>query len=126
MADRLLLAIGTKKGLFMAEAASRRGRFTLRGPFGAGVSVYAATIDTRRSPRVLASSCNAFFGMKLLVSTDLGNKFRETQSAPAFPGDDGRALANVWALEPVPGAKDWYAGVEPAALFYSPDHGNRD
>src|ERR1044071_6479004 len=99
MSDRLLLLIGTKKGLFIAESAKTRRRFTLRGPFGAGVAVYATLLDTRGSPRIYASSCNAFFGMKVLRSTDLGKNFKETKAAPAFPKDDGRALANIWSLE---------------------------
>src|SRR5688572_20565485 len=100
MAQRVLLCIGTKKGLFVAESATARRRFTLRGPFGPGVVVYAALIDTRGSPRIYFSSCNAFFGMKVLRSTNLGKSFAETKSAPAFPAGDGRALANIWALEP--------------------------
>ena len=99
MAERVILCIGTKKGLFVAEASKTRRRFELRGPFGSGVAVYAALIDTRGTPRLLASSCNAFFGMKVLVSTDVGKKFKETKSAPAFPEGDGRALANIWSLE---------------------------
>ncbi len=125
MAERILLGIGTKKGLFIAEAAKGRRRFDLRGPFGSGVGVNTTLIDTRgRAPRVYASSCNAFFGMKLLVSTDLGKKFKETKSAPTFAKDDGRALANIWSLEPGPGKKDLFAGIEPAALFRSEDGGN--
>src|SRR5271170_3430901 len=99
MAERVLLTIGTKKGLFVVEAPKNRRSFTLRGPFGAGVAVYATLIDGRGSPRLYASSCNAFFGMKVLRSTDLGKKLKETKSAPAFPKDDGRALANIWSLE---------------------------
>ena len=124
MADRLLMAIGTKKGVFVAESNSRRNRFDLRGPFGAGVGVYTTMIDTRSTPRVYASSCNAFFGMKLLYSTDGGKKFRETKSTPAFPKKDGRALANIWSLEPGNNKKELWCGVEPAALFRSPDNGN--
>ena len=124
MADRVVLCIGTKKGLFVAEANKSRQRFSLRGPFGSGVAVYSALIDTRRSTRIYASSCNAWFGMKLLVSTDLGGKFKETKSTPAFPGDDGRSLANIWSLEPGSGSKELWAGVEPAALFRSEDNGN--
>ena len=123
MAERILVAIGTKKGVFVAEAAKSRKRFQLRGPFGSGVSVYAAMIDTRSTPRVFASSCNAFFGMKLLVSTDLGANFKETPSAPAFPGEDGRALANIWSLAPGRGKRELWCGVEPAALFRSEDNG---
>ena len=37
MAERVILCIGTRKGLFVAEAAKTRGRFALRGPFGPGV-----------------------------------------------------------------------------------------
>lgn len=124
MAERVLIGIGTKKGVFVAEAGKSRRRFTLRGPFGPGVSVYTTMIDTRSTPRVYASSCNAFFGMKLLVSTDLGNKFKETKSAPAFPEGDGRALANIWSLEPGKGKRELWCGVEPAALFRSGDAGN--
>lgn len=124
MAKRVVLCIGTKKGLFVAEAAKTRGRFTLRGPFGQGVAVYSALIDQRRAPRLFASSCNPFFGMKILVSTDLGNKFKETKAAPAFSKDDGRAVANIWSLEAGGDKKDLWCGVEPASLFRSGDGGN--
>jgi photosystem II stability/assembly factor-like uncharacterized protein len=124
MFERVILAIGTRKGLFVAEASKRRGKFELRGPFGKGVAVYSALIDTRRKPRILASSCSPFFGMKLLVSNDLGKTFKETASAPMFPKDDGRALANIWALEAGAGKKEILAGVEPAALFRSDDGGD--
>ena len=124
MADRIVLCIGTKKGLFVAESSKNRKKFDLRGPFSAGVSVYSALIDTRGSPRLYASSCNAFFGMKVLRSNDLGHKFKETKSAPAFPEGDGRALANIWSIEPGPGKKELWCGVEPAALFKSQDNGD--
>jgi photosystem II stability/assembly factor-like uncharacterized protein len=123
--SRVVLSIGTKKGVFVAEAAKARGKFTLRGPFGAGVAVYATLVDTRgNKPRIYASSCNSFFGMKLLRSDDLGESFKETKSAPAFPKDDGRALANIWAIEPGDGKKDLLCGVEPASLFRSEDGGD--
>ena len=99
MADRIILTIGTKKGVFVADAAKPRRSFALRGPFGPGVPVYSTLIDTRGTPRLYASSCNPFFGMKVLRSTNMGKSFTETKSAPAFPKDDGRALANIWALE---------------------------
>jgi len=124
MPERVVLCIGTKKGLFVAEGARTRRRFSLRGPFGSGVSVYSALIDTRGAPRMFASSCNAFFGMNILRSTDLGKKFKETKSAPAFPKNDGRALANIWSLESGSNKKELWCGVEPAALFRSDNGGN--
>ena len=115
MAKRLLICIGTKKGLFVAESNRSRRKFELRGPFGPGVAVYSGLIDNRRSPRIYASSCHPFFGMKILVSTDLGKKFQPTKSAPAFPEGDGRALANIWSLETGEAKKVLWCGVEPAA-----------
>ena len=75
MAETLVLAIGTRKGLFVAHGGKGRKNFTLHGPFGAGVAVYSALIDTRGSGRLYASSCNPFFGMKVLVSKDIVNMF---------------------------------------------------
>jgi photosystem II stability/assembly factor-like uncharacterized protein len=124
MSERVILAIGTKKGFFVAEGSKSRGRFALRGPFGSGVAVYSALIDTRGTPKVYASSCNAWFGMKVLRSNDLGKSFKETKSAPTFPKEDGRALANIWSLEPGAGKKELWCGVEPASLFHSTDGGD--
>jgi photosystem II stability/assembly factor-like uncharacterized protein len=124
MPDRVVLAVGTKKGVFVAETNKARKSFKLRGPFGPGVGVYATMIDTRGKPTIYASSCNPFFGMKVLRSTDLGKSFKETKSAPAFPKDDGRALANIWSLEAGGGKKDLLCGVEPASLFRSEDAGD--
>ena len=118
------ITIGTKKGLFVAQAPKSRRSFALNGPIGPGVAVYATLIDTRGTPRLFASSCNPFFGMKVLRSTDLGKKFKETKSAPAFPKDDGRALANIWSLEAGYDKKDLLCGVEPASLFRSSDGGD--
>lgn len=124
MPPRVILGIGTRKGLFIAEGSRSRGRFTLRGPFSPGVAVYAVLIDNRGKPRIYASSCNAFFGMKVLRSADLGKTFKETKSAPEFPKDDGRALANIWSLAPGPGKDEVWCGVEPASLFRSRDAGD--
>src|SRR5262245_41697366 len=124
MSKRVVLCIGTKRGLSVAEAGQRRARFALRGPFAPGVDVYSALIDVRGEPRLYASACNAFFGMKVLRSTDLGESFEETKSAPEFPKDDGRTLANIWSLEAGTGAQDLWCGVEPASLFRSHDGGD--
>ncbi|HTF88809.1 MAG TPA: exo-alpha-sialidase [Planctomycetota bacterium] len=125
MSERVILSIGTKKGLYVAEASKSRRKFSLRGPSGSGVAVYSTLIDKRGStPKILASSCNPFFGMKLLRSNDLGKKFKETKSAPVFPKEDGRAMANIWSLQPGDGKKDLWCGVEPASLFKSQDGGD--
>lgn len=61
--------------------------------------------------------------MKILVSDDLGHSFSETQSTPAFPQDDGRALANIWSLEAGNQPNELWCGAEPASLFHSVDAG---
>src|SRR5258708_19255001 len=70
------------------------------------------------------SGWNAFFGLKGLRWTNLGKSFTEIKSGPAFPKDDGRALANIWSLEAGGGKKDLWCGVEPASLFRSHDGGD--
>ena len=55
MPEQVILTIGTRKGLFVAESAKSRRGFTLRGPFGSGVAVYASLIDNRGTPRIYAS-----------------------------------------------------------------------
>jgi hypothetical protein len=124
MADKAILTIGTRKGLFVAEGTRARRGFNLRGPFGAGIPVYASLVDDRSTPTIYASSCSPFFGMKVLRSTNLGKTFKETKAAPAFPKEDGRALANIWSLEVGPGKNEIWAGVEPASLFRSRDGGD--
>lgn len=124
MAERVVVCVGTKKGLFVAESGKARRKFDLRGPFGPGVSVYSALIDTRGTPKLWASSCHAFFGMNVLRSTDLGKKFKPTKTAPTFPEGDGRALANIWSLEAGAEKRELWCGVEPAALFRSEDGGD--
>jgi hypothetical protein len=124
MPDRVVLCIGTKKGFFVAQASKTRRAFALRGPFGEGVAVNAALVQKNGSPRIFASSCNAFFGMKVLRSTDLGKSFKETKSAPTFPKEDGRALANIWSFNEGDSRNEIWCGVEPASLFRSQDGGD--
>ena len=47
MRERVILVIGTRKGLFVAEAAKSRGKFTLRGPFGEGASAKSRLRNSR-------------------------------------------------------------------------------
>jgi len=61
MPEKIVLCIGTKKGLFVPSRRNRGAASRLRGPFNPGVAVYSAFIDTRGTPRLFASSCNAFF-----------------------------------------------------------------
>ncbi|HWE91003.1 MAG TPA: exo-alpha-sialidase [Pseudonocardiaceae bacterium] len=127
MADKVLLAVGTKKGLWLATSTDGRATWQWDGPHHAMTSVYALAIDTRRPlPRLLAGVASEHFGPSVAVSDDLGANWREPDRAPiAFPADTGAALRQVWQLAPGPADEPdlVYAGVEPSALFRSVDGG---
>jgi hypothetical protein len=125
MASRVIVAVGTKKGLFVFEGSPGAKRLELRGPFFAGMPLNTALIDRRgKTPRLMAVPSSPWFGTTIQVSKDLGKKFKPTKSAPAFAADDGRTLKNVWSLVPGGDTRDFLCGVEPAALFRSEDSGD--
>ena len=85
MASRVVVAVGTKKGLFVLEGSTSAKRLELRGPFFPGMPINAAMIDRRsKTPKVLAVPSSPWFGTTIQVSKDLGKKFKPTKSAPAF------------------------------------------
>jgi hypothetical protein len=125
MTSRVVVAVGTKKGLFVFTGSSASKRLELRGPFFPGMPVNTALIDRRsKTPKVMAVPSSPWFGTMIQVSKDLGAKFKPTKSAPAFAADDGRTLKNVWSLAPGGGRGDLLCGIEPAALFRSDDGGD--
>ena len=74
MPDRTLLAIGTKKGLWLATSDDDRRTWSVLPPRHAMTSVYAVAIDTRRPlPRLLAGVTSEHFGPSVAVSDDLGD-----------------------------------------------------
>jgi hypothetical protein len=121
-----LVAIGTKKGLFMAR---RNGsdRWELDGPHLLMNVVGAIGIDTRAGrPRVLAGTDHGHWGPSMSYSDDLGASWQETDHAPiSFPTETGVSLVKLWQIQAAgadrPGVV--YAGTEPAALFCSEDGG---
>jgi hypothetical protein len=123
----VLLAIGTRKGLWLATSDDRVS-WAVTGPHHPMTDVYAVAIDTRgATPRLLAGVRSEHFGPSVAVSDDLGATWQEPEHAPlAFPEDTGAALERVWHLAPGPANEPdvVYAGVEPSALFRSTDGGH--
>ncbi|WP_199431504.1 WD40/YVTN/BNR-like repeat-containing protein [Qaidamihabitans albus] len=119
-----LLAIGTRKGLWLARSRDRR-RWEVSGPQFPVADVKAIGIDTRRAtPRLSASVLNSHFGPTVVTSDDLGATWSEPDDAPvAFPGDTGAALEGVWQFAYGPEPDVVYVGAEPSALFRSDDGG---
>jgi photosystem II stability/assembly factor-like uncharacterized protein len=119
-----LIAIGTKKGLFLATSEDGRRSWQLSSAHFPGMSIYAVAIDNRGpQPRLLAGVDSSHFGPSVAISDDLGATWEEPDVAPlAFPADAGVAVERVWQITPA-GSGVVYAGVQPSALFRSEDGG---
>lgn len=122
----VLLAIGTRKGLWLARSDDR-AEWSVEGPHLLMQEVAAVAVDTRRTPvRLLASSRSEHWGPGVTWSDDLALSWQETeQGAIRFPADTGAALARVWQLQPDSAERPdvVWAGCEPTSLWRSEDGG---
>ncbi|MFJ7218043.1 WD40/YVTN/BNR-like repeat-containing protein [Amycolatopsis sp. NPDC098790] len=123
----VVLAIGTRKGLWLATGTDDRAGWEVTGPHHPMTEVYAVGIDTRRAtPRLLAGVTSEHYGPSVATSDDLGATWDEPDHAPiAFPPDTAESLVRAWQLVPGPPSEPdvVYAGTEPSALFRSDDGG---
>jgi hypothetical protein len=121
-----LLAIGTRKGLWLAHSSDRRS-WDLDGPYLLMQEVAAVAIDRRRDrPRLLAGGYSEHWGPTVTWSDDLGGSWNEADAgAIRFPSDTGAALARVWQLQPDRADRPdvVWAGCEPTSLWRSDDGG---
>ncbi|WP_112265214.1 WD40/YVTN/BNR-like repeat-containing protein [Lentzea terrae] len=120
----VVLAIGTRKGLWLARSDDRV-TWQVDGPHHAMQEVYAVAFDTRADVRLLAGVASPHFGPGVSISDDLGATWEESSSPPiSFPVDDA-ALERVWQLQPAPASQPGvvWAGTQPSALFKSTDGG---
>ncbi len=121
------VAIGTRKGLFLARSRDGRATWEIDGPHFTMEEVYSVGIDVRAErPRILVGATSEHWGPSVFRSDDLGASWRETERGSIrFPDWTDTALRRVWQLQPAgadqPGVV--YAGTEPAALFRSEDGG---
>jgi hypothetical protein len=122
-----LLAIGTRKGLFLARSDDGRRTWRVDGPHLLAQEVAAVSIDTRRAtPRLLAAILYGHWGPSVMRSDDLGATWQETESgAIRFPEDTGAALERVWQLRPDSADRPdvVWAGCEPHSVWRSTDAG---
>ncbi|MEU3051407.1 exo-alpha-sialidase [Streptomyces sp. NPDC006984] len=120
----VLLAVGTRKGLFTGRRTG--GSWTFEGPHFNAQAVYSIAVDTRSAvPRLLVGGDSSHWGPSVFHSDDLGRTWTEPEHpAVRFPKDTGASLERVWQLHPSAAEADVvYAGTEPAALFRSEDRG---
>lgn len=115
------LLVGTRRGLFVFDE-QRPGDWRVSLPKLEGREVYFAMRDPRDGV-LWAASRHRVWGAHLHTSEDGGETWRTLEAAPI--GGDGGALEAVWTLAPGPATDPGllYAGVEPAGLFVTHDHG---
>jgi photosystem II stability/assembly factor-like uncharacterized protein len=120
MADqKLLLLLGTRKGVFIAASDPARQHWTLAGPFCETWPINHVIADPAAGI-IYAGGGNAWFGPAVWKSTDLGASWTHSSAGLAY-AEGETPINTVWSLATGHGAV--YAGVEPAGLFRSDDEG---
>jgi hypothetical protein len=119
---RLILFVGTERGLFIAHTDADRRVWQFSSPRLAGREVYWASVDPRDGT-AWAATRHAVWGAHIHRSTDLGETWDVLEQAPHH--DDARGVYAVWQVAPGPVSAParLYAGIEPAGLFASEDGG---
>ncbi|MBO0781996.1 MAG: hypothetical protein J2P37_24515 [Ktedonobacteraceae bacterium] len=120
----ILLAIGTKRGLFLLTSRDRV-HWEVENTALNGRRIFYAVFDQRSGCRLFAADNGDFFGTFLRYSDDWGQNWQEPRHGIQFAQDSGMKLNNIWYIEPgrptEPGVI--YAGVDPASLWMSTDNG---
>ncbi len=119
MSARIVILLGTKKGLLLLESDAERRHWHLRGPFCDAWPINYAMGDPRTGT-IYAAGGNAWFGPAVWRSNDLGASWTHSSEGLTY-GEGEPAVTSAWSLAASNGTL--YAGVEPAGLFRSEDAG---
>lgn len=121
-----VLAIGTKKGLWLATSRDRQ-HWSLSGPHFLMSEIPSIGIDTRGGrTRIMVGVRSEHWGPTVAHSDDLGTTWSEPEKgAITFPEDTGAAVERIWQIYPDgesrPGVV--WAGAEPISVWKSTDGG---
>ena len=144
--SKVTVMVGTRKGAFLFSSDLNRKNWSVSDVKLKGWIVMHMVLDPR-DQRMHAAVGSFAYGPTTQFSNDLGETWRQSEVVPAFtrPSTSGRPYGTVeeaFSGQPVstdlekvlqiwnitPGRADepgtLYAGVQPAALFKSTDHGN--
>ena len=119
MAQRLMLLVGTPKGLFVLDGDGQRRGWSLRGPLCEGWPIHDTAISDDGAT-IYAGGGSNWYGPAVWRSDDQGSTWTLSSEGLTY-GDDGPKVKTVWNV--TPGVGGLYAGVEPAGLFRSADGG---
>jgi hypothetical protein len=123
MAKKVVLLVGTKKGMFILRSNADRSKWDAEGPRWAPTPIHHAAYDPR--DRSMYAAVNSTWGgARIEYSRDMGKTW-QTSKNPAFPPDSGRTFYQTWHIEPGHASTPdvVWAGTEPAGLFKSEDRG---
>lgn len=136
MAKRVILSVGTKRGLFLLESTKQRKKWKVSGPHLKGWSVPYAIADTRGTPKLHVSATHYSFGSTAYTADIAGKKFTAATKPPEYPDLNRKAakfvkqygLPNpkqIWIITPGHESqkKTLFAGTSPAGLFRTDDNG---
>ena len=118
MAKRVLVLVGTRKGLFILESADRTS-WQARGPYCETWPINHAFADPATG-NIYAGGGNPWFGPAVWKSPDLGETWTHSSEGLAYAAGQ-EPVSAVWSVGG--GNGTLYAGVQPAGLFRSDDHG---
>ena len=118
--DQTELLVGTKKGLLVLRGP-RGGRLHAAHRAFPGQIVEYAMRDPRTGT-CFASVTHGQFGPHLYYADDPTGDWLEA-AGPVFPEDAETSVSRIWMIEPGAAEGELWAGVAPAALFYSRDGG---
>ena len=125
-ASRLVLLIGTVKGVFLYHSDERRAEWKLTGPHLGGWEIFSVCGDSRNG-RILVGTAHFMHGPTIRTSRDFGETWEGIERDPKLPETTSAGvkaeLKHIWQIVPghasEPGT--WFAGVDDAALFVSRD-----
>ncbi|EAR49622.1 hypothetical protein OG2516_12571 [Oceanicola granulosus HTCC2516] len=118
MGARVLLLIGTGKGVFICESDGERRDWRLRGPYCDTWPINHVIADPETGA-IHAGGGNLWAGLDVWTSHDFGASW--TRSAEGIAPLDDAPIDSVWSLAAAHGAL--WAGTRPATLFKSTDGG---
>lgn len=123
---RLIVLVGTRKGLFVLSSPDR-DRWSIAGPHFLGQIVNHAVVDPRDRRTIVAAVRAGHLGPTVYRSQDLGATWQEARVPPAFAKrEGGQSVSHVFWLAPADASQPgrWYAGTSPQGLFVSDDGGS--
>lgn len=119
MARKVIVLVGTKKGVFILESDEHRSDWKLSGPHCQTWPINHVIGDATTGT-IYAGGGDAWFGPAVWKSTDLGQSWTHSSQGLAYEAGK-EPIASVWSVHAAHG--ELLAGVQPAGLFRSADGG---